>query len=83
MCKYYFMTNKDEILIKFAAKIRTERIKRNLSQENFAEILGFHRTYIGMLERAERNITLTNLDKIASALNLDIKNLLDFDNETQ
>ena len=77
------MTNKDEILIKFAAKIRTERIKRNLSQENFAEILGFHRTYIGMLERAERNITLTNLDKIASALNLDIKNLLDFDNETQ
>ncbi len=77
------MANKDKILIKFAAKIRKEREKRNLSQENFAEILGFHRTYIGMLERAERNITLTNLDKIAIALNIDIKKLLDFDNETE
>ena len=73
------MDNKDEILLKFAAKIRKERQKRDLSQENFAELTGFHRTYIGMLERAERNITLTNLEKIAQALNIDVKNLLDFD----
>jgi transcriptional regulator with XRE-family HTH domain len=73
------MNNKDEVLLKFADRIKKERQKRNLSQENFAELTGFHRTYIGMLERAERNITLTNLEKIAHSLNIDLKTLLDFD----
>jgi transcriptional regulator with XRE-family HTH domain len=72
---------KEKILIRFAEKIKQERIKRNLSQEDFAELVGFHRTYIGMLERAERNITLVNLEKIALALNIPLKNLLDLDNE--
>lgn len=73
------MKNKEDILLKFAEKIRQERLKRNLSQESFAELIGCHRTYIGMLERAERNITLVNLEKIAFALSLEPKNLLDFD----
>ncbi len=70
---------KEKILLRFAEKIKQERIKRDLSQENFAELTGFHRTYIGMLERAERNITLINLEKIALALNISLKNLLDLD----
>ena len=70
---------KEKILLRFAEKIKQERIKRGLSQENFAELTGFHRTYIGMLERAERNITLINLEKIALALNISLKNLLDLD----
>ena len=73
------MMEKEKILLRFAEKIKQERIKRGLSQENFAELTGFHRTYIGMLERAERNITLINLEKIALALNISLKNLLDLD----
>lgn len=75
------MANRESrhILKAFGKKIREERLKRNLSQEAFAELTGFHRTYIGMIERAERNITLTNIYKIAVALNTDIKTLLDFD----
>jgi transcriptional regulator with XRE-family HTH domain len=70
---------KEKILLCFAEKIKQERVKRHLSQEDFAELVGFHRTYIGMLERAERNITLVNLEKIALALNISLKNLLDLD----
>ena len=70
---------KEKILIRFAEKVKQERVKRGLSQEDFAELIGFHRTYIGMLERAERNITLVNLEKIALALNISLKNLLDLD----
>lgn len=72
---------KEKILIRFAEKVKQERVKRGLSQEDFAELIGFHRTYIGMLERAERNITLVNLEKIALALNISLKNLLDLDDD--
>lgn len=67
------------ILLLFGKKIKAERLKRNLSQEEFAELTGFHRNYIGMIERAERNITLENVEKFAKALNLQLKELLDFD----
>lgn len=69
---------KEPLLILFGNKIRQERLKRNLSQEDFAELTGFHRTYIGMIERAERNVTLLNVEKFAKALNLSLKDLLDF-----
>lgn len=67
---------KKDILIKFGQKVREERLKRKLSQEEFADIAGVHRTYIGMIERAEKNITLQNIEKIANALKLSIKDLL-------
>lgn len=66
---------KKNVLINFGHKIRKERLKKNLSQEKLAEIAGVHRTYIGMIERAEKNITLTNIEKIAKALKLDISKL--------
>lgn len=47
-----------------------------LSQEDFAEVAGFHRTYIGMIERAEKNITLANIEKLSKALKLSISELL-------
>ena len=71
---------KQEILVKFGNKVREERVKRGLSQEKFAEIVGVHRTYIGMIERAEKNITLTNIEKIAKALKMPIDKLLQFNN---
>ncbi|PJA64149.1 MAG: transcriptional regulator [Candidatus Portnoybacteria bacterium CG_4_9_14_3_um_filter_43_11] len=47
---------KKEILIKFGKKVRDERVKLGLSQEALAARAGVHRTYIGMIERAEKNI---------------------------
>ncbi|RDU64956.1 transcriptional regulator [Helicobacter didelphidarum] len=68
---------KYEINIRIGNKIREERQRQSLSQEKLAEIANVHRTYIGMIERAEKNITLVSLEKIAIALGLDIRDLLD------
>lgn len=68
---------KKEILIKFGRKVRETRIKQNLSQEKLAIKAGVHRTYIGMIERAEKNITLENIEKVAKALGLRVKELFD------
>jgi len=67
---------KKKILIQFGQKVREERMKRGLSQEEFAEKVGVHRTYIGMIERAEKNITLENIEKIAKALKMKVSDLL-------
>ena len=61
---------KREVLIKFGKKVRAERDKLAFSQEELAARAGVHRTYIGMIERAEKNITLENIEKVAKALNL-------------
>ncbi len=66
---------KEAILIKFGQKIRQERLKQNLSQEELAEKANLHRTYIGMIERAEKNITLINIEKISNALGVSISEL--------
>jgi len=63
---------KREILIKFGKKVREERAKLGLSQEELAARAGVHRTYIGMIERAEKNITLENIEKITKALKISI-----------
>jgi transcriptional regulator with XRE-family HTH domain len=59
-------------LEKFGEKVREERHKLGLSQEELASRAGVHRTYIGMIERAEKNITLENIEKIAKALGIRI-----------
>ena len=61
-------------------RIKDIRCKLNLSQEGFAEKVGLHRTYIGQVERAEKNITLKNIHKICYALKIDPKELFDFSN---
>lgn len=63
------------ILKKFGERIRELRKKSGLSQEELADKANLHRTYIGMIERAEKNITLINIEKLAIALNVDIKQL--------
>ena len=59
----------------FARRIREERLKKGFSQEELAIKAGLHRTYIGMIERAEKNITLRNIEKLARALEIPIDQL--------
>jgi len=59
-----------------AENIRNLRHQKKLSQEKFADICGLHRTYIGSVERAERNVTLSTLEAFASALGISVPDLL-------
>lgn len=72
------MENK-EILIKFGQRVRELRKERKLSQEKLSFKANLHRTYIGMIERAEKNITLVNIEKIAKALEVEIIELFYYD----
>lgn len=67
---------KSKLLTQFGKRVRAERVERGYSQEQLADLAGLHRTYIGMIERAEKNITLENIGKIARALDLKIADLL-------
>ena len=74
------MISKKEILITFGEKVREIRKEKGLSQEELSFKADLHRTYIGMIERAEKNITLLNIEKIANALEVSINDLLDIQN---
>lgn len=56
--------------------LRAYRLARGLSQEAFADVLGVHRTYMGGIERGERNLTLKSLEKIAAQINVEPLTLL-------
>jgi transcriptional regulator with XRE-family HTH domain len=66
---------KQNILIIFGNNVRKIRLEQKLSQEQLSYLANLHRTYIGMIERAEKNITLVNIEKIAKALKVDIQDL--------
>ena len=70
------MESKQNILIKFGERVREIRKEKGLSQEELAHKADLHRTYIGMIERAEKNITLINIEKIANALEVEIATLI-------
>jgi len=72
------MNKKAQVLKQFGNKVREERLKKGLSQEDLAEKAGVHRTYVGMIERAEKNITLRNIQKVAKALDLPMSDLFNF-----
>lgn len=65
----------NDILKVFGKRIRELRLDRQLSQEQLAELTGFHRTYIGMVERGERNISLKNIAIFSKVFDLDISEL--------
>lgn len=70
------MQNNSDILTKFGKRVSSYRKEANLSQERLAELSGLHRTYIGMIERGEKNITLKNIEKISKALKINMSDLL-------
>ena len=64
------------ILLALGQRIRESRHQRSISQEQLADIAGVHRTYVGMVERGEKNVTVLTLARIASALELNIEDLI-------
>lgn len=68
-------SKKNKILVEFGNRVRQLRMERNISQEKLAEYADLHRTYIGMIERGEKNITLKNIEKISKALHVQISEL--------
>ena len=74
------MISEHHILNIFGENVRKFRRKLNISQEELADKADLHRTYIGMIERAEKNITLVNIEKIANALEVKIEDLFRFSN---
>lgn len=65
------------LLRRFGQRVRDLRRSRGLSQENFAEQCGLDRTYIGGVERGERNISLKNIEQITAALDMSISRLFE------
>ena len=60
----------------FAENLRTLRRKRGSSQEHLAELANLHRTYVGSVERAERNVSIDNMGRLAAALGVPLATLL-------
>ncbi len=61
---------------RLASNLRTRRKAVGLSQEVLADLAGLHRTYVGGIERAERNVSIDNIEKLAAALDADVVDLL-------
>ena len=67
----------DDVLSQLGSRIRKLRETRNISQEELGNLAGLHRTYIGAIERGERNPSVKSLKKIADALKVSLRDLFD------
>lgn len=70
-------THETRLVTVFAGNVRRLRKERGLSQEELAEAAGVHRTYVGMIERGEKNVTIYNIERIAIALDVPPGSLLE------
>lgn len=59
----------------FASNLKKVRQRRELSQERLAELTGLHRTYVGSVERGERNVSIDNIERFATALGVEATDL--------
>ncbi|MFC6382220.1 MULTISPECIES: helix-turn-helix domain-containing protein [Psychrobacter] len=66
----------DERMIAFGKRVREVRRNKGISQEKLAELAGIDRSYMGNIERGEKNITLKKVYEICDALKVDIKELI-------
>ena len=67
---------RESLSASFAKVVKRERLARGLSQEALAHRAGLHRTYVGSIERGERNVSIDNIERLADALRLDVIDLL-------
>jgi transcriptional regulator with XRE-family HTH domain len=65
----------------FARNLHAARLRASLTQEQLAELAGLHRTYVGSVERGERNVSLQNIERLASALGVEATELLRADQD--
>lgn len=70
------MTTQSSARGRFGENLRRLRLAKGLSQEGLAQMAGIHRTYIGAVERGERNVSIDNMERIAAALGANITELL-------
>jgi len=71
------MGKQPDILDRFGQRVRALRKKQGYSQEGFAHACELDRTYIGGIERGERNVALLNIEKIADTLGITVAELMD------
>lgn len=69
----------DDFLKLFGGRLREIRHQKDLSQERLAELAGIDRTYVGGVERGERNLSVLNVKRLADALGINVKDLFDDD----
>lgn len=73
--------NEEQLLISFGANLKCIRLKQGISQEQLASLAELDRTYISSVERGKRNISLLNILRIASSLNVAPQALLTFNKD--
>ncbi len=61
---------------RFAANLKEQRLAKGLSQEDLADLCGLHRTYVGSVERGERNISIDNMERLAQSLDVPLEKLI-------
>lgn len=69
----------NRLLSLFGERVRTERLARNLSQEQLASLADLDRTYVSGVERGKRNVSLVNILRLSKALNISMSSLIDFE----
>lgn len=70
------MPRRQDILVRFGARVRALRLSKGYSQESFAAKCDLDRTYVGRIERGERNLALRNIESIAKALDITLSELM-------
>ena len=65
----------EDVRVRFGKALRERRRKLGVSQEEFADLCGLDRTYVGGIERGERNLALVNIEKLAKALKISLSDL--------
>lgn len=70
------MPRRPDILLRFGTRVRDLRLSKQYSQESFAAKCGLDRTYLGGIERGERNVAIRNIEVIASALDMALSELM-------
>lgn len=73
----------ESVLIKFGRAIRQIRNDKQISQEEFADMCGMHRSYMSDVELGKRNISLENIEKIATCLGMTISQLFEIAEDTE